>query len=199
MTEPERSPIVPAPDLTLAVIVGSVRRPRVGRIVADWFTETARRRTYLAVDLVDLAEVDLPLSGTPAGGNPNSPIAGRLASADGFVVVTPEYNHSFPAALKNAIDWHYREWMFKPVGFVSYGASSGGIRAVEQLRLVFPELYGATTRNAVAIAGPRRLVDQNGTLVVDAPTRQAADTMLTELTWWARTLRTGRRDNPYPG
>ncbi|MEN3607995.1 NAD(P)H-dependent oxidoreductase [Plantactinospora sp. ZYX-F-223] len=199
MTEPERSRTVPAPELSLAVIVGSVRRPRVGRIVADWFAETARQREGLAVDLVDLAEVALPLDGTPPGGNPNSPISGRLASADGFVVVTPEYNHSFPAALKNAIDWHYREWMFKPVALVSYGAGSGGIRAAEQLRLVFAELYAATTRNCVALTAPWSLVGRDGVLTVDAPTRQAADTTLDELTWWASTLRSGRLDNPYPG
>jgi hypothetical protein len=119
MIEQER---VTTTKLSLAVIVGSVRQPRVGRVIANWFVDLAARRMDLAIDLMDLAEVTLPLADTQPGGSATSPIADRLASADAYVIVTPEYNHSFPAALKNAIDWHYREWMFKPVAFVSYGA-----------------------------------------------------------------------------
>jgi NAD(P)H-dependent FMN reductase len=125
--------------LSVAVIVGSVRQPRVGLAISSWFTRLAAGRGDLDVDMIDLATVDLPLAHTRPGGNDTSHIAERLAAADAYVVVTPEYNHGFPAALKNAIDWHCREWMFKPVAFVSYGAGSGGTRAVEQLRLVFAE------------------------------------------------------------
>ncbi|SCE76498.1 NAD(P)H-dependent FMN reductase [Micromonospora viridifaciens] len=183
--------------LTLAVIVGSVRQPRMGRVVADWFADRAARRDDVRVDLVDLAEVALPLTDTPPGGNPDSPIADRMAAADAFMVVTPEYNHSFPAALKNAIDWHHREWAAKPVGFVSYGAGSGGIRAVEQLRLVFAELHAATTRTGVVLTAPWERLDRQGRLVDDAPLRKAADATLDELTWWAEALRTARRNRPY--
>jgi NAD(P)H-dependent FMN reductase len=73
----------------------------------------------------------------------------RLANADAFVVVTPKYNHNFPAPLKNAIDWRYNKWRAKPVGFVSYGGMGGGLRAVEQLRQVFAELHAVTVRDAV--------------------------------------------------
>ncbi|MBM0233262.1 NAD(P)H-dependent oxidoreductase [Micromonospora sp. STR1_7] len=178
---------------TIAVLVGSVRQPRVGRSIADWFVAHAGRRTDLGLDLVDLAEVALPFSDTPPGGNPASPISGRLAAADAFVVVTPEYNHSFPAALKNAIDWHYREWARKPVAFVSYGASSGGLRAVEQLRLVFAELQAATTRSGVVLRAPWERLDSAGRLVDDEPLRRAADATLSELAWWAEALRAARR------
>ncbi|MEV4200301.1 NADPH-dependent FMN reductase [Micromonospora globbae] len=182
---------------TVAVLVGSVRRPRIGRLVADWFVGRAAERDDLRTDLIDLAEVALPLTDTPPGGNPASPIAGRLAEADGFVVVTPEYNHSFPAALKNAIDWHHREWMGKPVAFVSYGAGSGGVRAVEQLRLVFAELHAATTRTGVVLTAPWERIDAAGRFVDDGPTRRAADATLTELVWWAEALRAARRTRPY--
>ncbi|MFI7212523.1 NADPH-dependent FMN reductase [Micromonospora maritima] len=183
--------------LTLAVLVGSVRVPRMGRTIADWFVGHAGRRDGLRTDLVDLAEVPLPLADTPPGGNPASPIAGRLDAADAFVVITPEYNHSFPAALKNAIDWHHREWVAKPVGFVSYGAGSGGIRAVEQLRLVFAELHATTTRTGVVLTAPWDRLDRQGRLVGDEPLDRAADATLDELTWWGTALRTARRRRPY--
>lgn len=183
--------------LTLAVLVGSVRRPRMGRTIADWFVDHASRRDDLRTDLVDLAEVPLPLADTPPGGNPASPIAGRLDAADAFVVVTPEYNHSFPAALKNAVDWHHREWVAKPVGFVSYGAGSGGIRAVEQLRLVFAELHATTTRSGVVLTAPWERLDREGRLVADGPLERAADATLGELVWWGEALRTARRHRPY--
>ncbi|MGC5290026.1 NADPH-dependent FMN reductase [Micromonospora sp. DT231] len=181
---------------TVAVLVGSVRQPRVGRSIADWFVTHAGRRADLDLDLVDLAEVPLPLVDTPPGGNAASPISARLAAADAFVVVTPEYNHSFPAALKNAIDWHYREWARKPVAFVSYGAGSGGIRAVEQLRLVFAEVQAATTRSGVVLRAPWERLDETGRLVDDEPLRQAADSTLSELAWWAEALRVARRARP---
>ncbi|MFF5053587.1 NADPH-dependent FMN reductase [Micromonospora sp. NPDC000663] len=181
---------------TVAVLVGSVRQPRIGRSIADWFVAHGSRRTDLDLDLVDLAEVALPFADTPPGGNSASPISARLAAADAFVVVTPEYNHSFPAALKNAIDWHYREWVRKPVAFVSYGAGSGGIRAVEQLRLVFAEVQAATTRSGVVLRAPWERLDVAGRLVDDEPLRQAADGTLSELAWWAEALRTARRARP---
>lgn len=184
-------------SLSLVVLVASVRKPRVGRVIANWAATEARRRPGITVDLIDLAEVDLPLSDTRPGGADTSPIADRLAAADGFLVVTPEYNHSFPAALKNAIDWHHREWMFKPVGFVSYGAGSGGIRAVEQLRLVFAELYTATARNCVVIRAPWTLISSSGTLQVDDGLSRALTGTLDELTWWGCALRAARRDKPY--
>lgn len=181
---------------TVAVLVGSVRQPRVGRSIANWFVAHGSRRADLDLDLVDLAEVALPFADTPPGGNAASPISERLAAADAFVVVTPEYNHSFPAALKNAIDWHYREWARKPVAFVSYGASSGGIRAVEQLRLVFAEVQAATTRSGVVLRAPWERLDIAGRLIDDEPLRQAADATLTELAWWAEALRAARRARP---
>lgn len=178
--------------VTIAIIIGSVRRPRLGRVVANWLRTRTDERSDLTVDLIDLAEVDLPLAGTEPGGRSDSPLSPRLHAADGFVVVTPEYNHSFPAALKNAIDWHMAEWARKPVAFVSYGAGSGGIRAVEQLRLVFAELSAATTRTAVALSAPWERLSEEGMLALDPGADAAADATIEDLVWWARALRAAR-------
>jgi NAD(P)H-dependent FMN reductase len=185
-----------APSLSVAVIAGSVRQPRVGRVLADWIAAHAARRPGLAVDIMDLAEVDLPLAATRPGRVAHSPIAGRLAVADAYVVVTPEYNHSFPAALKNAIGWHYTEWMLKPVAFVGYGAGSGGIRAVEQLRLVFAESSTATIRNSVLLTAPWERIGEDG-FAADPRVERAAATMLQELVWWAAALRAARLEQPF--
>ena len=121
---------MPDTPLRLTIIIGSTREGRFAPTVAAWFADHARARTDLVVDVVDLAEARLPdvLSTKPAPSV--RAMSQRLAAADAFVIVTPEYNHSFPASLKNAIDWHFKEWQAKPVGFVSYGGMSGGLRAV---------------------------------------------------------------------
>src|SRR5438034_9745310 len=112
--------------LHLAIIIGSTRKGRFAPTVAGWFAGQAERRDDMAVDVIDLAGAQLPdvLSDKP--GPQVAAVTPRLAAADAFVVVTPEYNHSFPAPLKNAIDWHFKEWQAKPVGFVSYGAWAEG-------------------------------------------------------------------------
>ena len=91
--------------------------------------------------------------GLRPGGSAPSPVAARIDAADAFVFVTPEYNHSYPAGLKRLIDWHYREWMFKPATVVSYGVH-GGILAAEHLRGIFAELQVVTTRRFVHLSRP---------------------------------------------
>jgi NAD(P)H-dependent FMN reductase len=144
----------------IAVIVGSTRPNRRTRIVADWVYEVARAHLTdtAGVELVDLADFDLPLldEAVPAAfGQYQHPHTVRWAAAvgsfDGFVFVTPEYNHSMPAALKNAIDYLSAEWHDKAAGFVSHGVH-GGTRAVEQLRLVMGELRVADVRAQVALS-----------------------------------------------
>ena len=121
-----------------------------------------------------------------------SPISARLEAADGYLVLTPEYNHSFPGSLKNAIDWHFDEWAYKPVAFVAYGAGSGGIRAVEQLRLIFPELRATTVRNAVLLRNPWTDLTGDGRFAPGAEAGAALDATVAELRWWATALREGR-------
>ncbi|WP_086770029.1 NADPH-dependent FMN reductase [Streptomyces bobili] len=192
--------------LRVAVIVGSVREGRQGRAVTDWFLGAADGRDDLSFDVVDLADLDLPLVMPGWGGTPApetvAALAGvspRLAAADAFVVVTPEYNHSFPAALKNFVDWHHPEWQAKPVGFVSYGGLAGGIRAVEQLRLVFAELHATTVRDSVSLHGPWSGLGEDGAPRDAAVCEGAAKGMLGQLAWWGRALRTARAAHPYEG
>ncbi|MEV5878791.1 NAD(P)H-dependent oxidoreductase [Streptomyces sp. NPDC052101] len=192
--------------LRVAVLVGSVREGRQGRAVTDWFFGAAAGETGLALDVIDLAEIDLPLV-LPGFGGTASPaavaalrdVSPRLAAADAFVVVTPEYNHSFPAPLKNFIDWHHAQWQAKPVGFVSYGGLGGGLRAVEQLRLVFAELHATTVRDSVSLHGPWSGLGEDGTPRDAAVCAGAVKGMLGQLTWWGRALRSARAERPYAG
>ncbi|GAA1943929.1 hypothetical protein GCM10009837_82470 [Streptomyces durmitorensis] len=120
-----------------------------------------------------------------------------LAAADAFVVITPEYNHSFPADLKHAIDWHLDEWRAKPVGFVSYGGVAGGLRAVEQLRLVFAELHAPTMRDTVSFHGAWHRFGPDGQPHDAEGPAGAAKVMLDQLAWWAVTLRDGKAARAY--
>ncbi|MBP2703876.1 NAD(P)H-dependent oxidoreductase [Microbispora sp. RL4-1S] len=190
--------------LRLAVIVGSVRDGRLGPTVATWFAGQAASRPGLGVDVIDLADVPIgaaaPSASVPApvlealGG-----LTPRLAAADAFVVVTPEYNHSYPAGLKNAIDWHNQQFHAKPVAFVSYGGISGGLRAVEHLRAVFAELHAVTTRDTVSFHGAWERFDGDGQPKDPAGPAAAANRLLDQVSWWARVLRDARASTPYTG
>ncbi|MFF1507573.1 NADPH-dependent FMN reductase [Streptomyces sp. NPDC058326] len=190
--------------LHLAVIQGSTREGRLGPTVAKWLLTHAAARPELTTDLIDLAETPLPTVFPHLGQAPErtedrarlAAVSPRLAAADAFVVVTPEYNHSYPASLKNAIDWHNKEWHAKPVGFVAYGGFSGGLRAVEHLRGVFAELHAVTVREAVGLQGVWGRFDANGQ-AVDPAADAAAKSMLEQLTWWAEALREARARKPY--
>ncbi|GAA3681867.1 NAD(P)H-dependent oxidoreductase [Nonomuraea antimicrobica] len=175
----------------IAVVIGSVRKPRLADPLAAWLEHELTEIDWLDLDLIDLAAVSLPMQDLQPGGGAASPIAGRLADADGFVFLVPEYNHSFPAPVKNVIDWHFVEWAYKPVAFVGYGAS-GGIRAVEQLRTVFPELRATTVRESVLIPMAWEHLDATGRFVPPPGTVQALHAMMTELRTWAGALRSIR-------
>ncbi|MER7986113.1 NAD(P)H-dependent oxidoreductase [Streptomyces noursei] len=188
--------------LRLAVIIGSVRDGRFGPTVTEWFTRLAAQRPDLDVDVIDLADVPLSTTGPTREPSPEmievlATTRPRLARADAFVVVTPEYNHSFPAALKNAIDWHLVEWQAKPVGFVSYGGIAGGLRAVEQLRQVFAELHAVTVRDTVSFHGGVAAFDDQGQPKEPEGCETAAKALLDQLTWWAHALRQARAERPY--
>lgn len=197
-TAPEEEPI------RLVVITGSVREGRFGPTVATWFTEQAAAHNDVAVQVVDLREHPLPLV-MPEPGHAPPPdtarvrrtLAGRLAGADAFVVVTPEYNHTVPAALKNAIDWFREEWAAKPVGFVSYGGLSGGLRAVEHLRQIFAELHAVSVRDSVSFHNAWDRFDAQGRPLSPQDCEGAAKVLLDQLTWWGRALRSARVERPY--
>lgn len=176
----------------VALIVGSVREPRMADPLLAWLHEELATYDWLDLDTVDLATVPLPPHELQLAGSAASPISSRLHGADAFLVLTPEYNHSYPSSLKNAIDWHHSEWAYKPIAFIGYGAGSGGVRAIEHLRVIFSELRATTTREALLLNSPWEGLDDTGRFVADDDTRAALDATLRELRWWAQTLRAGR-------
>ncbi len=144
--------------IRIGIIIGSTRPGRVGASVANWVYDLARKRTDAEFELVDLLDYRLPHLDEPAlpsmgkySQDHTKAWAQKIASLDAFVFVTPEYNHGTSGALKNAIDFLYAEWNNKVAGFVSYG-SAGGVRAVENLRLVMAELMVATVRAQVSFS-----------------------------------------------
>jgi NAD(P)H-dependent FMN reductase len=144
--------------IRIGIILGSTRPGRNGEAVARWVLDVAKQRSDAQYELVDIAEYNLPHldeAMPPSMGQYERPHtkawAEKIASFDGFVFVTPEYNHSTSGALKNAIDFLYAEWNNKAAGFVSYG-SVRGTRAVEHLRLVMGELQVADVRAQVALS-----------------------------------------------
>ena len=186
----------PNDPIRLEVVVASVRAGRIAPVVADWFAATARRRPEFDVDVLDLAETPLPhdLSGGPDA----DAFTRRIGAADAFVVVTSEYNHGYPAALKTAIDTVKHEWRTKPVGFVSYGGLSGGLRAVEQLRQVVVEVHMVPVRQSVSFHRVKHAFAADGTTTDEAGI-DGAERMLDQIAWWARTVRAGTALNRYPG
>jgi NAD(P)H-dependent FMN reductase len=181
--------------MRLLVVIGSTRPGRVGEPIGRWFADRAREHGGFEVDVADLAEVQLPLLDEPA-----HPATGqyqhqhtkdwsaRVGAADAVVLVTPEYNHSFPASIKNAIDYLNKEWAYKPVGFVSYGGVSGGLRAVQALKPVLAALRMTLAVDAVTIPMVRTMMSDAGF----EPTEIVADSvkvMLDELVRLASALR----------
>jgi NAD(P)H-dependent FMN reductase len=185
------------PMLKLAIIIGSTRPGRNGEAVGKWIHEIAKKRNDVDFELVDVKNFNLPLLDEPV-----PPSMGqyskehtkawsvKIDSFDAYVFVTAEYNHGIPGALKNAIDFLYKEWNNKVAGFVSYGGA-GGVRAVEQLRLVMAELKVATVRSQVTLS---LFTDfENFTKFNPASFQEnSANTMLDEVIAWGRALKTLR-------
>jgi len=192
--------------LRVGVITASVREGRQGEAVARWFRGLAEARPELEVLELDLKVLDLPtyterLHPKIAEASYTGEAARRwvalVGGCDGFVVVTPEYNHGYPPSLKNALDHVYAGWNGKPLGFVSYGGSSGGVRAVQQLRQVAVELQLAPVRDEVNIPFVGRALDEHG-VPKDPHHAARAGALLDQLAWWGETLRQGRRRAPFP-
>ncbi len=124
-------------------------------------------------------------------------LTSALTRADAFIVVTPEYNHSYPASLKAAIDWHFTQWAAKPVAFVSYGGTAGGRHAVLHLENVLTELHAVTIRDGLSFPNYFTACQDGRPLDPQAPVY--ARTVLDQLAWWAVALRSARDAVPYPG
>ncbi|MFI6598605.1 NADPH-dependent FMN reductase [Nonomuraea sp. NPDC050536] len=144
---------------TLNVILASTRPGRAGEPIARWFAQTAREHGSFDVRLVDLAELNLPMLDEPTAAIEGEPYlhehtrrwSAITAAADAFVLVMPEYNRGYSAPLKNALDYLYHEWLYKPVGFVGYGMSSAGMRAVQSIKPVLTALKMMPVDEAVHV------------------------------------------------
>jgi NAD(P)H-dependent FMN reductase len=186
--------------LKIQVIIGSTREGRKGEKVAKWVFEKLNADKRYSAELIDLRDYPLEFyhdEMTPGkiNGNYDSETARRWTSkireADGYIFVTPEYNHGYPGVLKNAIDYGYNEWTNKPAAFVSYGGMAGGVRAVEQLRLVLIELQMAPIQQAVPITKIRSAFNENGELT-DSSLNNVLQEVFDQLFWWSYVLKEGR-------
>jgi NAD(P)H-dependent FMN reductase len=186
-----------AAPLRVAVIIGSTREGRVGATIGRWFAEQAGQRTDVELTVIDLADYEFPARYPDEPTPQMARFVAEIGRAEAFVAVTPEYNRSFPASLKQAIDYAYDEWQAKPVGFVSYGHRSDGMYAVEHLRSVFTELQAVTVRNVVGLNLLAGGFDPTGRPREPAEPEQAAKTMLDQLVWWGHALRDARAARPY--
>lgn len=180
----------------LKIIIASTRPGRKGPIVASWIYELAKENQAFNTTLVDLAEVNLPFLDEP-----NHPVLHQyqhehtkkwshiINEADAFIIVTAEYNYGYPAPLKNALDFLYREWNYKPVAFVSYGGIAGGTRAVQQLKQVVTAQKMMPVTESVNIPFFSRHINEQGVFVADDALKNSADAMFTELEKWAAAMK----------
>jgi NAD(P)H-dependent FMN reductase len=195
----------------LLVIVGSTRPARAADQVLPWLTRKTAEHAAFDTDIVDLRDWPLPIFGEHFGtiGDFNDPTYSepivkawnsKIKEADAYIVVTPEYNHSIPGGLKNAIDsvWISFGFRNKPVAFVGYaGGLGGGIRAIEHLAHVFIEAEAVPMRNNVIIPAVSRAFDEQGQ-PVNPITNAAADIMLDDLAWWSAALEKARATGELP-
>ncbi|MEO0697817.1 MAG: NAD(P)H-dependent oxidoreductase [Pseudomonadota bacterium] len=178
--------------LQVAVIYGSDREGRLCDAIATWLLPELAKTLNAEIKVLDPLQLGLPARLLSSDTAEVTAFKALVDQSDCFVILTPEYNHSFPSAVKHLLDTAYVEWGRKPVAFVSYGGMAGGVRAVEQLRQVVAELSMVAVRNAVALPNPWNNLEDD----VFHPTDQAAaavDTMMTDLVWWASALKLPRQ------
>jgi NAD(P)H-dependent FMN reductase len=185
----------------IKLLIGSTRPQRFGIQPANWIYGRAQQRTDAAFELVDLKEVNLPLFDEP-----QSPMTRNytqehtkawskvIGEADGFIFITPEYNYSTSAALKNAIDYLYHEWVYKPVSFVSYGSGGGGVRAVEHLRDIVAQVKMFDLREQVIITNYWEQMNDKGEFQPSDAQNKTADALLNELVFWTVQMKQSREE-----
>jgi NAD(P)H-dependent FMN reductase len=185
----------------IKIIVGSTRPNRFGPQPAQWFYDIAKQRKDAQFELVDLKEIDLPFLDeplTPSTGKYSNEHTKKwsalIGEADGFVFVTPEYNHSYSASLKNAMDYLYKEWNYKAAAFVSYGGGAGGLRATEHLRAVAAELRLFQIRDSVNLLYYWNNLDGEGKFKFTAEHEIAAKALLDDLVFWSEQFKRSRAE-----
>lgn len=190
--------------MKILIILGSTREGRVGDKVAEWVVEKSRELNGVEFEFIDLRDWRLPYYDEPRhpsmvklGECPENHVDDwklKVKEADGYLVVTPEYNHGYPAVLKSALDYPYNEWNKKPIGFVSYGGLAGGARAVEQLRQVSIELQMVPIKDSVAIPAIKEKID-GAKFLNNERNDENLETVFDELIWWAKALKRARLES----
>ncbi len=200
--------------LKIQVIIGTTRQNRFSEKAASYIYQEAKKRKEIEVELVDLRDYPLPFYDEPVSpamfemtkheytNEVAKKWTNKIGEADGYIIVTAEYNHGYPAVLKNALDYIFKEWNRKAVGFVSYG-NAGGARAVEQLRQVVIELQMVPIRNSIHIPSEIYLAVMNEKIPVNPQLFRSlregrADRVvafLNELSWTAEALKSAREKN----
>lgn len=180
----------------LKIITSTTRPGRKGSSIAVWVNEQAKANKDFDVEVLDLAEIGLPLMDEPA--HPRLKTyehahtrrwSAKIEEADAFIFVQAEYNHGFTAPLKNAIDYLHQEWAYKPLGFVSYGGVSGGIRSVQMMKEVAAGLKMVPLTEAVNITFFTKYFDDQDNFKGDEALAKSAQVMLGELSRWTKALK----------
>ena len=176
---------------TLQIVIASTRPGRIGPSVATWFHDRAVKTGDFDVELIDLAEVNLPMFDEPKHPRFGEYVhqhtkdwSATISRGDAYVFVIPEYNYGFNAAIKNAIDYLNKEWQYKPLGFVSYGGVAAGTRAVQMLKQVVSALKMVPMTEAVNIPFVQQFLDSDRVLQPNDVMENAATAMLDELARW---------------
>lgn len=183
----------------IKIITSTTREGRKGIAVANWITGLARQNDKYNVELLDLAQINLPFMDEP-----NHPRLKQyqhehtkkwsetVNAADAFIIVLAEYNFGFPAPIKNAIDYLFNEWMQKPVAFVSYGGVSGGLRSTQMLKQVVTAIHMVPVVEQVNIPFFAKLINEGGIFQPNETIQKSAEVMLRELERWSEVLKTMR-------
>lgn len=179
----------------IKIIIGSTRPGRFGHKAGAWIAELAAANPDATFEVVDLAEINLPLLDEPVPASMAETYTNEhtkawskiIGEADGFIFVTPEYNHGVAASLKNAIDYLAKEWYYKPVAFVSYGADASGVRAVEHLRSIVSQLRMVSMHDTVMVSAYGQLNEQGDFTPTEAQNADA-ERMLKHIAFWSAEL-----------
>ncbi len=187
--------------IKIKILTGSVRPRRFNSQPANWIYNLAKERKDIEVELLDLAKINLPFLDEPFTPFENKPEkehtkawAKTIDEADGFIFVTPEYNHSIPPVLKNAVDYLFWQWHYKPLAFVSYGSLAGGARAVEHWRGVAGELKMYDLREQIMLPNYWEHLNEKGEYQFNDRHVAAANAILTDLTFWAEKMKPAREE-----
>lgn len=192
-------------SLKIKIISGSTRQGRFSERPAQWITDEAGKLEGLEAELLDLRDYQLPFFDEPMSPSQKTDRqyddpavqkwSDKINEADAFIIIAPEYNHGYPAVLKNALDWVYQEWNRKPVGFVSYGSAMGA-RSVEQLRQVAVELQMAPIRPAIHLPVDIFMAGLTGSGPAGPelfePMGDSVSRFLDDLLWWSKALKSAR-------